>query len=212
MIQKRRLTVNKYEHCSFRSRWPIFATCKKVANLMNMNLDWPHSVERDTAYGRWLESKLFPEFFQHSIFEHMRTLYRVQLVDSLLQHAIYRGVPQATFQKSELNDAIRDLSQDLYNHHEAKWFHVNVHDNLVRVVERYGNYDFGWPLVPIYIMLEYHQAEEGGTTYSGIASANKEWVLLFTDETSITVHGASEFVDAVADRLNVPPATQSIQD
>ncbi len=170
---------------------------------MNMNLEWFNTIEDDVSYRQWLESTLFPEFFEESVFEESRTLYRVDLVDSLLQHAIYRGVPTAGFQKAELNIAVRDSSEHTFGHHQTKWFHVNVHDNLARVVERFGRYDYDWPLVPIYIILEYHQAMEGGTTYAGLASANREWVLLFTDQTCITVHGPKSFVEAVCSTLAI---------
>ena len=167
-----------------------------------MGFDWPDSIEEEPAYHQWLESVLFrEEFFDETIFEASQTLYEVQLHRSLLEDAIYRGIEPARFQKADLNAAVRDASSEFYGHHETKWFHVNVHDNLAREVEQFGKYSFDFPLEPIYNMLEHHQAMEGGTTYAGLASAHREWVLLFEDVLHISVHGERRFVERVVESL-----------
>ena len=173
---------------------------------LNMHLEWFKTIEEDPAYREWLESTLFPpptEFFDAEVFEASRMLYDVRLQDSLLEDAVYRGIPSAGFQKAELNTAVRDAASELFSHCEAKWFHVNVHDNVARFVEKFGHYSFDYPLVPIYILLIYHQAEEGGTTYAGVASATREWVLLFEDGLHISVHGPKAFVDRVVESLGL---------
>jgi hypothetical protein len=173
---------------------------------LNMHLDWAKTVDDDPAYREWLESTLFPipdEFFNPAAFEASRTLYSYKLQDSLLEDAVYRGIPRAPFQKTELNDAVRDASAELFGHIRAEWFHVNVHDNVARFVEKFGRYSFDYPLVPVYVLLVHHQALEGGTTYAGIASAEREWVLLFEDGFHISVHGPLRFVDRVCEILGV---------
>lgn len=171
---------------------------------INMNLEWPYTIEDDPEYQDWLESVLFRDhFFDESIFESSQTLYRVDLQDSLLEDAIYRGIRPAPFQKRELNDAVRDTSLSLYGHAATKWFHVNVHDNLARVVEQFGRYSYRSPLVPIYVFLQDHQAKEGGTTYAGLASARREWVVLFEDYLHISVHGERRFVESILESLDL---------
>lgn len=170
---------------------------------MNMNLTWPQSVLQDAQTTAWLEQQLFPEFFDHTVFEASASLFRFQIEDSLLEDALYRGVPQTGFQKAQLNDAVNQAAIRTCGTSDALWFHVNIHDNLVRQVERFGRYDFDWPLVPIYIMLIYQQAAEGGTTYAGLLGADRSWVLLFADQTSISVHGKPSFVNDVCQTLNM---------
>ena len=91
---------------------------------------------------------------------------------------------------------MRDASLNIYGHHETKWFHVTVDDDIARTLKKYGSYSFDWPLVPIYILLQFHQATDG-TTYAGLASAQREWVLLFRDLLHISVHGEAQFVNHV---------------
>ena len=90
-----------------------------------------------------------------------------------------------------------------FGHDNAKWFHVNVHDGIVRVVEKIGRYDYDYPLVPIYIFLNYHQADEGGPTYAGLVSSQREWLLLFADGLHISVHSNQTFVDSVVAKLTL---------
>jgi hypothetical protein len=189
-------------------------SCNQAANFdpsdpstwLNMHHDWYRTIEDDVVFREWLESTLFPspnEFFDDASFEASRTLYEVKLQDSLLEHAVYQGIEPAVFQKDELNAAIRDVSLELFGHCEAKWIHVNVHDNVARSVEMFGRYSFDYPLAPVYVLLIHHQAEEGGTTYAGVASANREWVLLFEDGLHISVHGPKSFVDRVCESLRL---------
>ncbi|QDU08261.1 hypothetical protein [Gimesia aquarii] len=46
-----------------------------------------------------------------------------------------------------------------------------------------------------------YQAMESGTTYAGMASAQREWVLLFKNDLHISVHGEKSFIDHVCASL-----------
>ena len=171
---------------------------------MNMRVEWPNTIERDASFTKWLESVVFRgDEFDAQAFATSHTLYHVELQDTLLEDAVHLGVPAAGFTKLQLNDAIRRSSIECCGHDDTKWFHVNIHDGIVRVVEKFGRYDYDYPLVPLYIFLNYHHADEGGPTYAGLASAKKEWLLLFDCGLDISVHGGRNFVDSVVSQLNV---------
>ena len=172
---------------------------------INMHLEWEFTIEDDAAYLHWLDAVLFPEdSFDETVFKASRSLYHVELHDSLLEDVVYRGIESSRFQKADLNTAIRDASSSLYGHSQAKWFHVKVHGGVAREVEKYGSYSFDYPLIPIYNLLLYNKADNG-TTYAGLASAQQEWVLLFEDSLDISVHGERWFVDRVSESLKLKP-------
>ncbi len=173
---------------------------------LNMHLEWPKTIEEDSSYRNWL-MELFPEldgFFDTSYFETNHSLYQCTVEDSLLEHALFRGIPPALFGKQDLNEALQSASQECFGHAEAKWFHVNVHDNLQRVVEQFGRYDFAYPLEPLFLLINHHRAREGGTTYAGIGSADREWCFLIQDGLHLVICGPQRFVALVLSKLRLP--------
>jgi hypothetical protein len=171
---------------------------------MNMNLDWPKSIEQNPSFQKWLETKVFArDEFNPKLFTASRLLYRYELQESLLEDVVHRGVPAAGFSKAQLSEAIQQSAVQCYGNDVAKWFHVNIHDGIVRVVERIGRYDYDYPLIPLYALLRYHEADEGGPTYAGLVSAEKKWLVLFDSGLEISVHGDQEFVDSVVEKLAV---------
>jgi hypothetical protein len=174
-----------------------------VSTDENMDLGWYKTEVVDPFFRRWLENVPFPRrYFEPAAFPAHQSLYRVESkASSLLEAVVHRGIPSAGFSESDLSSAVSAACDELGEAHDAWWFHVNVHDGVARVVERFGHYNWAQPLLPIYILLNHHTAKEGGTTYAGLVSPQRKWMLLFEDGMSISIHGTQQFVNAVSRRL-----------
>lgn len=168
----------------------------------NMDLRWYKTEQVDNDFKHWLEQVVFPDdCFREAAFESGASLYHFDLNRSLLEQVVHYGVPSAGFTEAQLNAAIREACNEVEQSEDVWWFHVNVHDGIVRVVEKFGRYNYSYPLVPIYILLNHHQAEQGGTTYAGLVSPHRSWMLLFDCGNSISVHGSHAFVRTVVRKV-----------
>ena len=92
----------------------------------------------------------------------------------------------------------------------ARWFQVNVHDNLASELERSGDYPYplgeiGPPLMHLYRLLEEHPAMEGGTSYVGLLGYGRDWLLLLELENdfSIAVYGPEVFCRKLREGLDL---------
>lgn len=176
---------------------------------VDMRRYWQDSALKDEHFEAWLMNDLFPTidlglhgyFLNTDIFEANQTLYYFELYRNLLVQAVHYGVPAAGFSEEQLSLAIMEACKEVGLPIDAWWYHVNIHDGSYRVVEQYGHYNYAYALMPIYTLLEYCQAIEGGSTYAGLASPDGTWVLHFDSGTSISVHGPQAFVDAVVRRV-----------
>lgn len=172
---------------------------------VNTRSNWMDTELKDKNFEDWLRNDIFPMIdlglhgysLNTKAFEASQSLYYFDLYRSLLVQALHYGFPAAGFSEAQLSLAILEACKESGLPIDAWWFHVNIHDNSYRVVERYGRYNYAYPLAPIYTLLEHHQAIEGGATYAGLASPDGTWLLLFDSGTSISVHGPQAFVDAV---------------
>lgn len=176
---------------------------------VNMRRNWMGTEFKDKNFEDWLRNDVFPMinlglngyFLNTKIFEANQQLYYFDLYRSLLVQALHYGFPAAGFSEAQLSLAIMETCKEVGLPIDAWWFHVNIHDGSYLVVERYGRYNYAYPLMPIYNLLEHHQAIEGGSTYAGLASPDHSWILFFDSGTSISVHGPQAFVDAVVRRV-----------
>lgn len=171
---------------------------------VNMCRNWKDTEIKDPDFRAWLYD-IFPEHTHYNlntdIFEANQSLYHFDLYRSLLVQALHYGFPSAGFSEAQLSQAIMEACKEAGLPIDAWWFHVTVPDGCYRIVERFGRYNYAYPLMPIYILLEHHPAIEGGPTYAGLVSPDRSWLLLFDSGESISVHGPQVFVDAVVRRV-----------
>jgi hypothetical protein len=113
-----------------------------------MPLRWPHTVlrDRESEPYTWIASNLFPaELLEPVAFEAAEVLYRCELAIPLLEFVVFGRPQPAKFSQADLNAAIMEACHAGGYELAAYWWSVNVHDNVLRVVERVGTYSFRDP-------------------------------------------------------------------
>jgi hypothetical protein len=174
----------------------------------SMKVRWPKTVLKDTEeIYIWIERNLFPEdFLRLSVFGAWQELYRCSFPTDLLELVVFGRPQPASFSKADLNDAIMGACRTCGYDTSAYWWSVNVHDNIVRVVERVGIYDFANPLEPLLLQIAANPAAQGGHCYAGLLDSGRRWSLTIEesgDEFAISVQGPPEFCRQVATSVGV---------
>ena len=150
------------------------------------------------VFRKWLQENLFThDFFDNKFFSHEIELYSHQPLSTLQKHLqlreekfthenLYRPVMKAC--------GVHKLKRD------GLWFHVNVVDQCVWILEDYKRYPFPLPhsekpLGTLFWRMEKYPAEQAGTTYVGLLSDDRKWLLLIEHgaESIETLHHESDF-------------------
>lgn len=126
--------------------------------------------------------------------------------NSLFEALIYSS-KKAPFNSNELKDSIFSACNTLRVLSECYFFGASYHDNAycTEVVESY-NYKTE-SLSRLYSYLIDSRAAQGGSTFSGLVSADHQWMLLMGldgdcgSEFGITIHGSNEFCRIVSDSI-----------
>ena len=129
----------------------------------------------------WLEENLFTHnYFDSKYFPHELMLYshapRLQISEHFEQM-------ETQFSRENLYRAVMKTCSTHKRNRNALWFHVNVVDQAVWILEDYQRYAYPLPprekpLARLFQRMEEHPADQGGTTYVGLLSDDKKWLLL----------------------------------
>ena len=152
----------------------------------------------------WIEKQLFPEeFLREEYFESTVTLFSVEIKRPLIETLVHHSTPRFDVSKQQVSQCLLETCQELSLIAGAYWFHVNVHDNVARVVEGVGVYSYRQLLFPLYERLEYSPAEQGGTSYVGLLGKQKDWLLLIELENklNIVVYGSTAFCQRIKQKI-----------
>ena len=151
----------------------------------------------DCETGRWVAKNLFPPGKSPpnaEVFEQREVLYQTPIEDPILL-GIVNGVGRAApWKYGELLDALKSAAGGAPCHA----FFVALHDNMVPEVRWVRRFDWdGW-WNPFHAFELEPGAEQGGASYAGILSQQKDWLLLHEynpgNELTITAFGTNGFI------------------
>ena len=133
------------------------------------------------AFWRWLQESLFThDFFDNKFFPHEVELYSHQPSVALSNHLLHM---EEQFTREDLYRAVMKACGTHKLKRDGLWFHVNIIDQCVWSLEEYRRYPYPLPpsekpLGTLFWRIEKYPADQAGTTYLGLLSDDKKWLLL----------------------------------